>query len=126
VSLDSETVTIMREHRTRQLAERLRAGSVWTDTDRVFARDDGGLLSPDTPTQLMPKPVARAGVTAAPLHDLRHVHATMLLLAGVPVHLVAARLGHADAAITLRVYAHVLRLDAAEVGETFARAVGLC
>lgn len=36
------------------------------------------------------------------LHDLRHVQATLLLKAGVPVHVVAARLGHADRAITLR------------------------
>lgn len=42
------------------------------------------------------------------LHDLRHTHATLLLRAGVPPHVVAARLGHADASITLRVYAHVL------------------
>jgi integrase len=28
VSLDSETVAIMREHRKRQLAERLKAGSI--------------------------------------------------------------------------------------------------
>jgi len=34
---------------------------------------------------------------------------TTLLLAGVPVHVVAARLGHADPAVTLRVYSHVLR-----------------
>ena len=39
----------------------------------------------------------------------RHLHATTLLLSGVPVHVVAARLGHADPAITLRVYAHVIR-----------------
>src|SRR5690606_30786186 len=45
----------------------------------------------------------------ARVHDLRHIHATTLLLAGVPVHVVAARLGHADPAITLRVYAHVSR-----------------
>jgi integrase len=42
------------------------------------------------------------------LHDLRHVHATTLLLAATPVHVVAARLGHADPSITLRVYAHVI------------------
>jgi Phage integrase family len=36
----------------------------------------------------------------ARLHDLRHLHATTLLLAGVPVHVVAARLGHSDPAIT--------------------------
>jgi integrase len=126
VSLDAGTVAILREHRARQVAERLKAGPLWTDTNHVFAGETGRLLSPDTPTQLMPKLVARAGVPAAPLHDLRHLHATMLLLAGVPVHVVAARLGHADAAITLRVYAHVLRQDAAEVGDAFARAVDSC
>ena len=36
----------------------------------------------------------------ARLHDLRHLHATTLLLAGVPVHVIAARLGHADPAVT--------------------------
>ncbi len=57
------------------------------------------------------------------LHDLRHIHATLLLKAGVPVHVVAARLGHADPAITLRVYAHVLRDQASEVAQVFASAV---
>ena len=59
----------------------------------------------------------------ARLHDLRHLHATTLLLAAVPVHVVAARLGHADPAVTLRVYAHVLREQAATVGDIFAQAV---
>jgi integrase len=59
----------------------------------------------------------------ARLHDLRHLHATTLLLAGVPVHIVAARLGHADPAVTLRVYSHVLREHALGVGDIFAQAV---
>ncbi|GAA3423000.1 hypothetical protein GCM10018953_01830 [Streptosporangium nondiastaticum] len=53
----------------------------------------------------------------------RHVHATTLLLAGVPVHVVAARLGHADPAITLRVYAHVIHEQAATAADVFAHAV---
>jgi integrase len=59
----------------------------------------------------------------ARLHDLRHLHATTLLLSGVPVHVVAARLGHADPAITLRVYAHVIRSAEAAAAEIFAEAV---
>ena len=55
----------------------------------------------------------------ARLHDLRHLHATTLLLAGVPVHVVAARLGHADPTMTLRVYSHVLREHALGVGTRF-------
>jgi integrase len=47
----------------------------------------------------------------------------MLLTAGIPVHVVAERLGHADPAITLRVYAHVIRQHADGVAATFAAAV---
>jgi integrase len=58
----------------------------------------------------------------ASLHDLRHLHATTLLLFCVPVHVVASRLGHADPAVTLRVYAHVIRSAEAAAG-IFAQAV---
>jgi integrase len=59
----------------------------------------------------------------ARLHDLRHIHATTLLLAGVPVHVVAARLGHADPSITLRVYAHVINEQLVEAADIFARQI---
>lgn len=68
-----------------------------------------------------PKP--KEPLPYARLHDLRHIHATTLLLAGVPVHVVAARLGHADPAITLRVYAHVIRAAEARAAEVFTGAI---
>ena len=40
-------------------------------------------------------------------HWMRHTHATALLLAGTPVHVVSRRLGHADVQTTLDLYAHV-------------------
>jgi integrase len=48
----------------------------------------------------------RAGFGGFRFHDLRHTHATLLLQAGVPVAAVSARLGHANAAITLGIYSH--------------------
>jgi hypothetical protein len=84
----------------------------------------GAPLYPDTVTALMTKlinahnrsvSVPSQALPHARLHDLRHLHATTLLLAGVPVHIVAARLGHADPAVTLRVYSHVLREHALAV-----------
>jgi integrase len=50
------------------------------------------------------------------------LHATTLLLSGVPVHVVAVRLGHADPAITLPVYAHVIRGAEAAAADIFAQA----
>src|SRR6266571_369181 len=132
VSLDRDTVAIVREHRRKQAEERLSAGSAWTDSGLVFTSRWGEPLYPDTVTALMTKLINRHNSADPPpdralpharLHDLRHLHATTLLLAGVPVHVVAARLGHADPAVTLRVYAHVLREHAAGVGDIFAQAV---
>ncbi len=42
------------------------------------------------------------------LHSLRHFTATEMIAAGVDVRTVAGRLGHSDASVTLRVYAHAL------------------
>jgi hypothetical protein len=41
------------------------------------------------------------------LHALRHTAATLALEDGQPPHVVAAMLGHASVATTLRLYAHV-------------------
>jgi hypothetical protein len=40
-----------------------------------------------------------------------------------PIHVVAARLGHADLAVTLRVCSHVLREHGAGISDIFAQAV---
>jgi integrase len=133
VSIDRDTVTVLRDHRRRQAEERHAAGPAWSDNDGlVFTTKWGEPLYPDTVTALMNKLITsyNTSVTAsaqalphARLHDLRHLHATTLLLAGVPVHVVAARLGHADPAVTLRVYSHVLREHSLGVGDVFASLV---
>lgn len=133
VSIDSETTDVLREHRRQQAEEQTTAGTAWSDHgDLVFTSRWGEPLYPDTVTALMNKLISEHNETAvspeeilphARLHDLRHLHATTLLLAGVPVHVVAARLGHADPAVTLRVYSHVLREHSLSVGDLFAQAI---
>ncbi|MEU4287831.1 site-specific integrase [Kribbella sp. NPDC026596] len=144
VSLDKRTLTVLREHQTRQEAEQKIAGDAWLGDDYVFTTGLGRPVPPDTVTNLIAVLIRQYNEPAIPgtrrtprqelprpaqplpparLHDLRHVHATLLLIAGVPVHVVAERLGHADPAITLRVYAHVSRQHADQAANTFAAAV---
>ena len=87
---------------------RLAAGPAWSDSGHVFTTEVGEPLRPATVSLAFERAVGRAKLPAIRLHDLRHVSATLALLAGVPVHVVSARLGHADPAITLRVYSHCL------------------
>jgi integrase len=136
VSIDDETAAVLRQRKADQAAEQLQAGDSWRGTrdGHVFTTGWGEPIYPDTVTSLMAKlirahnepgqgPRPEDQLPHARLHDLRHLHATTLLLSGVPVHVVAARLGHADPAITLRVYAHVIRSAEAAAADIFAQAV---
>ncbi|MFC5601630.1 tyrosine-type recombinase/integrase [Deinococcus cellulosilyticus] len=53
------------------------------------------------------KLIGLAGVPRIRLHDLRHTSASLLVRQGIPIKVVAERLGHQDASLTLRIYTHV-------------------
>jgi integrase len=59
-------------------------------------------------------------ITGVRLHDFRHFAASTVLGAGVPVKTVSGRLGHANAATTLGVYAHFLESSDAEAAQVLA------
>ena len=46
--------------------------------------------------------------TMCGLHDLRHTHATVMLLQGVHPKVVQERLGHAKMSTTMDLYSHVM------------------
>ena len=123
ISLDDETVDILRAHRRRQLEERLLAGTEWIETGYIFVQEIGQPINVGSPSQLLTKVRGRLGLPGQCLHDLRHLHATQLLQAGVPLHVVAQRLGHRDAMVTATIYAHVTTDQASQVANIFAKAV---
>ena len=101
---------------------RRRAGSTSTLTASCSRREPDGSrpLHPDTITGGFQRLCQRAGLDGVRLHDLRHLHATQLLAAGVPVRTVSGRLGHANAATTLNVYAHFLEASDRQAADVIA------
>ena len=58
-------------------------------------------------------------------HDLRHLHASLLIAAGVPLAVISKRLGHSTISITSELYGHLLRdpnRQAAEAAAELLRA----
>ncbi len=107
VALDPETVDALRRHRDAQLLERDFAGDAYEDRDLVFADKLGAPIHPQTLSRAFTRQRVRAGIPTGSLHVLRHTAATLALTEGVPVHIVAARLGD-DPKTTLATYAHLL------------------
>jgi integrase len=110
IAVDPETMEALAQRRDRadKLAE---ACQIPFKSDGfVFTSEPDGSrpLHPDTITGGFQRLRERTGLDGVRLHDLRHLHATQLLAAGVPVRTVSGRLGHANAATTLNVYGHFL------------------
>jgi integrase len=59
LSLDTHTVAILRAWRRQQHAERLAHGPAWHDSGRVFTKENGEPLNPDTLSQLFDRLIAR-------------------------------------------------------------------
>jgi integrase len=109
VKIGADTVQVLRDHLARQREHRLVMGAGWSDNDKlVFPGVDGRPRNPANVSRAFRKLVAKTGLPPVTLHALRHAHGTLLLDQGLPVHDVAARLGH-DPAMLLRVYAHAGR-----------------
>ena len=127
IALDTRTITVLQGHRRRQAEQRLAAGPGWSidDQDRelVFTRPDGTAIPPKRASQLFTRHVDAAGLPRIGVHGLRHTWATLALRAGVPIKVVSERIGHADPAVTMQVYAHALEGDDATAAETTAAAI---
>ncbi len=119
ISLDSETVEALREHREAQLLEQAFAGAAYVDQDLVFADGLGGPIHPQRLTQWFGEKRKSAGLPTGTLHVLRHTAATLALTSGIPVHIVAARLGD-DANTVLWTYAHLLPQSDEQAAERVA------
>jgi len=113
-------VAVLRERRKHQLEERTAHEGEWPETGLIFTRKNGLPEDPDVVSQRFDRFVAGLGLPEISFHGLRHTHATLLLLDGVPPHVVSMRLGHRSVAFTLQQYAHVLPQQQADAVERLA------
>ena len=98
-------------------------------TQKTEGLDFSRWESPNAVSKLFGRAAKDGGFPDLTMHDLRHTHATQLLQGGVPVHVVAQRLGHASPMVTMTVYAHVLKRaddQASQIaGEMIRQALGV-
>lgn len=110
IPLPASVLRALSEHRRRQAAERLKAGSAYKNLDLVFATGEGQPLIRLNVIQKHFKPILKRAKLPETLrlYDLRHTCATLLLSANENPKVVSERLGHSSITLTMDVYSHVL------------------
>jgi len=117
VALPAFAVEELRRLKRLQAEFLLQLGVRQTGETLVCCREDGGVLQPTSLTHQFTYLMKRSpDLPRLRFHDLRHSHATQLLVEGIHPKVVQERLGHSSIAITLDLYSHVagtLQEDAA-------------
>ena len=104
--LPDSLTRVLKRARTRQAEDRLRLPGDYLEGGYVVADAGGSPMNPETLGLAWVRLLDRAGVRRLRLHDARHTCGTLMHLRGVPVAVIAAWLGHTDAAFTMRTYVH--------------------
>jgi integrase len=109
IDIDAGTVAELQTHRDRIGAV---LPEMVTPDSPVLANRHGQTLNPERFSVQFQERLVKAQATLPDLpkikvHELRHSHATMLLVSGTHPKVVQERLGHATINITLGIYSHV-------------------
>jgi len=91
------------------------------DHDLVICNEMGMPANSNNIRRIFREISKKVGNPKIRLHDMRHTHATLLLLQGVNPKIVSERLGHADVRITLDTYSHLLPNMQKETAENFGK-----
>jgi integrase len=112
ISLPSNAVAVLREHRRKLLETRLALGLGRPDDNTLlFGEVDGSPRRPDQLSWLWRSACKSLKLPMVSFHALRHTHASALIARGLDVVLISRRLGHGNPHVTLRAYGHLFKRD---------------
>lgn len=108
IAVPAALMTLLDETRRQQQEHRELLGSRWREHDLIVCDFDGSPLNKDTPSRRWKRFADKHGYHGVTYHNLRTSHCTILISSSIDVVAVASRMGHADAATTLKYYSMVV------------------
>lgn len=107
IPLPPDTLDALRLHRERQAQERDAAGDAWEEHGLVFPTSVGTVYHPRNLLRDWYVLLDTAGVRRIRIHDIRHTYASLAIYQGLDPKVLADRMGHSRASISLDIYGHV-------------------
>ena len=109
IRLPDQALQLLKEWKTEQDKQRLKAGDRWQNSGKVFTSWDGKPIHPDTVSGWFHDFIRRHDLPEITVHSLRHTNATLLIASGTDIKTVSKRLGHANVTTTGNIYTHAIK-----------------
>lgn len=95
-------------------------GDKWQDYDHLFIKWDGSPMNNNTPYFWFKEFCEKNSIRFCDIHSLRHLHASLLINAGVDVVAVSGDLGHSQVSTTTNIYCHMFQEAQARTSQAIA------
>lgn len=109
ITVTDSTINILKKYKQEQDLEKARLGKKWVNSNKVFTKNNGEVMFPDTPSKILSKIIKKYNLKKITFHQLRHTSASLQIALGVHTKLISNRLGHSSASTTLNIYSHIFK-----------------
>ncbi len=120
IQADPLVFAALQEYREWCEVRQKAAGELWRETERLFVRENGQPLLPETTAIWVRRFAKKHGLRPVTPHKLRHTYATLQIFYGTDIRTVADSLGHSTPATTLNIYSHQVRSAAEKAAEAMS------
>ncbi|WP_374992123.1 site-specific integrase [Paenibacillus sp. LHD-38] len=111
IALPQITIDALKKQKVLLAQDKLAAGAKYNDHGLVTQTKAGCPISPCYFESRWRDMLQKSGLPRIRYHDLRHTHASLLILKDINPKIVSERLGHSSVGITLDRYSHTYGVD---------------
>lgn len=118
IKAPTAAIQMLKDFRAWQDEYKMIVGDRWEEHDKIFTKDNGKPIHPDTITGWFRRFILKNDLPDISIHSLRHTNATLLINSGIPITTISARLGHANPSTTTKIYTHAIQSADAAAADT--------
>ena len=106
IYLSDTTINVLKKYQKEQLKAKLKLGSKWGNSHRIFTTIDGFGMHPDTPSQILDNLIKKHNLKRISFHGLRHTSISLQISSGIQAQIISKRAGHSSISTTHSIYSH--------------------
>ena len=125
VSLDAESIAILKKWKIEQAKELMSIGiNSLNKHQLLFTYDANKLYRPSYSNCWLEQIIKKYNLKKITMHGFRHSHCSLLFEMNTPIQVVQDRLGHTNIKTTMDIYTHVTEKQRDDIAENFAKYIG--